>query len=221
VKSAGMTTRIARCELVGSKRPLAALMIVLILGVVTQSPALGATRDNLPIAITGHRAAYVRSCLETKVLKTGGTNFRFPSCWTQSNYTEETTMTTVVAFLSNQPTHQPCTTTRSGKSTTVRCGFPIKTLQRGGVLVMFIAGGMPGWTIANETGQHLFVDHHAARETEIRKPYRSLHATEEFMIFIDRGIPDNYYEFDVFFRNPGIPEDQRLLRKMLSSMRIH
>lgn len=165
-------------------------------------------------------AANVRSCLETKVLRTGGTSFRYPSCWALSNYTEESTMTTVVAFLSNQPMHQPCKTTRSGISTTVSCGFPVKTLERGGVLVTFVAGGMPGWTIADDTGRHLVVDHHAARETVIRKPNRSLDATAEYWIFIDRGVPDNYYQFDVYLRNPGVSEDQRLLRKMLNSMRI-
>ena len=165
-------------------------------------------------------AANVRSCLGTKVLGTGGTSFRYPSCWTLSNYTEESTMTTAVAFLSNQPMHQPCKTTRSGISTTVSCGFPVKTLERGGVLVTFIAGGMPGWTIADDTGRHLVVDHHAARETVIRTPNRSLDATTEYWIFIDRGVPDNYYQFDVYFRNPGVSEDQRLLRKMLNSMRI-
>jgi hypothetical protein len=49
---------------------------------------------------------------------------------------------------------------------------------------------------------------------------RSLHATDEFWVIIDRGIPDNYYEFEVFFRNPGVSEDQRLLRRMLDSMKI-
>jgi hypothetical protein len=114
------------------------------------------------------------SCLGTRVLATGGTSFRYPSCWTLSNYTEETTMTTAVAFLSNQPMHQPCKTTHSGGSTTISCGFPVETLKRGGVLITFVAGGMPGWTIADDTGRHLVVDHHAARETWIRKPNLSL-----------------------------------------------
>jgi hypothetical protein len=165
-------------------------------------------------------ASIERRCLETKILRTGGTSLRYPSCWTLSNYHEETTMTTVIDFLSNQPMHHPCITTRSGISTTISCGFPVKTLRHGGVLVTFIEGGMPGWTIANETGKRLVVDHHAARETVITKANRSLHATVEYWIFIDRGVPDNYYEFDVLFRNPGVSQDQQLLQKMLDSMRI-
>jgi hypothetical protein len=128
--------------------------------------------------------------------------------------------TNVLAFLSNQPMHQPCETTRSGASTTVRCGYPVKTLKRGGVLVMFMAGGMPGWTIGNDKGQRLVVDHHAARETVIQKPYRSIHASVEMSIYISKNVPDNYYEFDAFFRNPGVNEDQRLLQTMLKSMTI-
>jgi hypothetical protein len=129
-------------------------------------------------------------------------------------------MTIAVAFLSNQQLHKPCTTTHSGISTTVSCGFPVKTLRHGGVLVTFIEGGMPGWSITRETGQRLVVDHHAAREALIKKPYRSLDATVEYSVFIDKGVPDNYYLFDVLFRNPGVLRDQRLLRKMLNSMKI-
>jgi hypothetical protein len=212
--------RSMRCPLVRQARSLTVVTILLVLGVANQSPALGTTRLDSPVSTIRYRAANERSCLETKVLKTGGTSLRYPSCWSLSNYTEGGTMTTVVAFLSNQQMHQPCTTKHSGIGTTVRCGFPVKTLKHGGVLVTFIEGGMPGWTIADETGQHLVVDHHAARETVIRKGNRSLDATVEYWIIIDRGVPDNYYEFDVFFRNPGVPKDQRLLQKMLNSMRI-
>lgn len=196
---------------------LIALLVVVLAALVplTDHYAFAPKASNPP-----PNAANVRRCLRTKVLTTAGTSFRYPSCWTLSNYTEESTMTTVVAFLSNQPMRQPCTTTRSGISTTVSCGFPVKSLERGGVLVTFIAGGMPGWTIAGDTGRHLVVDHHAAREIVIRKPNRSLDATAQYSIFIDRGVPDNYYQFDVYFRNPGVLEDQRLLRTMLNSMKI-
>jgi hypothetical protein len=208
------------CPLVRQARALIVVTILLVLGVANQSPALGNTRLDNPVSTIRHRVANGRSCLETKVIKTGGTSLRYPSCWSLSNYTEGSTMTTVVAFLSNQQLHKPCTTKHSGIGTEVRCGLPVKTLKLGGVLVIFIEGGMPGWSIADETGQRLVVDHHAARETVIKKPHSSLDATVEYWIIIDRGVPDNYYAFDVFFRNPGVSKDHRLLQKMLSSMRI-
>ena len=207
-------------RMVFAARALSALMFLLVLGAAIQSPASSATRLNSSVATVGHRAANARSCLGTTVLKTDRTSLRYPSCWKMSKYTEGSTSTTVIAFLSNQPTHQPCNTTRSGTTTTTRCGFPVKTLENGGVLVMFIEGGMPGWTIANETGRRFVVDHHVAREAVSPKPYGSLHSTEEITIFIDRGIPDNYYELAAFFRNPGVAEDQRLLHKLLNSMHI-
>ena len=129
-------------------------------------------------------------------------------------------MTTVVAFLSNQPTHQPCKTTRAGISTTVSCGFPIKALKPGGVLVTFVEGGMPGWTISNETGRHVVVDHLRGTRTVVRRPIHVLDATVEYGIFISRDVPDNYYEFDVFFRNPGASKDEQLLQQMLKTMRV-
>jgi hypothetical protein len=215
-----VTVREALFASVSARRTLAAFLLILVIGSATEFPALGATQSVSPIDTNGLRTANARSCSETKVLKSGGTELHFPSCWTMANYMEGSSFTNVIAFLSNQPMHKPCVTTHSGTSTTVRCGFPIKTLKRGGVLVMFINGGMPGWTITKVTGQRLVVDHHAARETVVPKPYRSLHATDEVWIYIDRGIPDNYYEFEVFFRNPGVSEDQALLRRMLDSMRI-
>jgi hypothetical protein len=217
-----VTLQSIRCSRVRQARSLtvATILLVLVLGLANRSSALGTSRIDSPVSTTGHRVANVRSCLETKVLKTGGTSLRYPTCWSLSNYTEGSMMTTVIAFLSNEQLHQPCTTTHSGIGTTVRCGLPVRTLMHGGVLVMFIEGGMPGWKIANVRGQQLVVDHHAARETVIRKPHRSLDATVEYRIIIDRGVPDNFYEFDVFFRNPGVSKDQRLLQKMLDSMTI-
>ena len=210
-----MTTRT-----VFTARALRTVALFLVLGTVTQSPALGAARRNSPVASVGHRATNVGGCLGTRVLTTDRASLRYPSCWHLSKYPDDSTMTRVLAFLSNQPTHPPCDTTRSATTTTTRCGFPIKALENGGVLVMFVEGGMPGWTIANQTGQRVVVDHHVARETVSPKPNDSLHATEVITIFIDRGIPDNYYELDAFFRNPGVAEDRRLLQRMLYSMRI-
>jgi hypothetical protein len=180
----------------------------------------GATGLKSSVAITGRRAAHVHSCLETKVFTNGLTGLHFPSCWTLHNYVEESMMSNVMAFLSNQPTHPPCVTTGAATKTTVRCGYPIKSLRNGGVLVIFINGGMPGWTIANQTGKRLVVDHHVTRETVTPHPRGSLHATEEISIFISANVPDNYYELTAFFRNPGVAEDQRLLEKMLNSMRF-
>ena len=41
-----------------------------------------------------------------------------------------------------------------------------------------------------------------------------------FLIFIADGVPDNYYQFNVYFRNPGVSKDQRLFNAMLHTMRI-
>lgn len=206
--------------MVFTARALPALALFLVLGIATQSTTLSASSLNGPDASGGHRVSNARSCFGTTALKTDRASLHYPSCWHLSKYPDESTMTSVLAFLSNQPTHQPCNSIRSGATTTTRCGFPIKTLENGGVLVMFVEGGMPGWTIANQTGQRVVVDHHVARETVSPKPNDSLHATEEITIFIDRGIPDNYYELDAFFRSPGVAQDRRLLQRMLYSMRF-
>lgn len=129
-------------------------------------------------------------------------------------------MFTVLAFLANQQMHQPCSTSHSEMGTTVHCGFPVKTLKQGGVLVSVIGAGMPGWKIAKVVGHHLVIDHHAARESVIRNPKNKLDATTEYWITIDRGVPDNFYEIEVFVRSSGVSKDQRVVQTMLNSIRI-
>ena len=219
-KGAVVTRRTARSEVIGATRTLAGLLLVLVLGAMTETPAFSATDFHGPVATVGHRTAHGPSCGAVKGFKTGGTSLRFPSCWALSTYKDETTMSSVLAFFSNQPTQQPCVTTSSGATITVRCGFPLKSLNPGGVLVMFIAGGRPGWTIGKEPGRRFVIDRHAARETIAHGSHLPLQATGEYSIFIDRGVADNYYQLEVFFRNPGVGSDQRLLQRMLKSMRI-
>lgn len=215
-----MTISNARREVSSVTRVLLVLMIVLVFDVANQSPTSGATQLNRRVTKVGHLTAKVASCTETKVLRTDRTSLRYPSCWKLSNYHEETTMTTVIDYMSNQPLHKPCNSKRSGTGTTTSCGFPLKSLVHGGVLVILIEGGSPGWTISLEKGQHLVVDDHAARQFVISRSNRSLHASDEIATYIAAGVPDNYYELWAFFRNPSVAEDQRMLRKMLNSMTI-
>lgn len=135
----------------------------------------------------------VASCAGTKVAEIDQSRLHYPSCWTLGNYADSSTMTTDVAFISNQSMHPPCVTKQSGIGTTTSCGFPIKSLDHAGALIMVVEGGMPGWTISNETGRYLVVDHHQARESEIKKHVRTLHATDEIDVFIEAGVPDNYF----------------------------
>jgi hypothetical protein len=85
---------------------------------------------------------------------------------------------------------------------------------------MFVEGGSPGWSVANESGRPLLVDHHEARESVTQGPLRSIDATVEQTIYIDAGVPDNYYQLAAFFRGPGVTNDERLFQGMLKSLMI-
>lgn len=167
------------------------------------------------------RIQAVESCERTRTLRVDATRLHYPQCWVASTYKESTMMTTVVDFLSNQAMHRPCVTRGSGVATTTSCGFPITSLHRGGALIMIVEGGMPGWNLSNEVGRRLDVDHHLARESVTKGPFRSLNATDEVSVFIDAGVPDNYYELTGLFRAPGVARDLHRFSEMLDSMKIH
>jgi hypothetical protein len=163
----------------------------------------------------------VNSCTGTKVAEVDQSRLHYPSCWTLGNYADSSMMTTVVAFISNQTMHPPCVTKKSGIGTTTSCGFPIKSLNHAGALIMVVEGGMPGWTISKETGRYFVVDHHPARESVSKKHLRSLNATEEISVSIDAGVPDNYYQIVGFFRGPGVANDTRRFNEMVTTFQIH
>lgn len=177
VASHGKTQRNLSRHFFSARQVLCISTTLFVLFVASPLPVSAATRVDHPFSNIGQRER--RTCLDTKSLESGRISTRYPSCWTLSNYSAGSTMTTVLDFLSNQPMHNPCSTMRSGTETTSSCGFPVKTLEHGGVLVMLILGGMPGWKISSQTGHHLMVDHRAARESVTRNSAGSLHATNE------------------------------------------
>jgi hypothetical protein len=129
-------------------------------------------------------------------------------------------MTTDLAYWSNQPMHDPCFTKRTTSGIVSSCGYPIITLRRGGVLVMLIEGGMPGWKIGTEPGKHLLVDHHEARQSIVSNSSGPLRENVTITTFIESGVADDFFDLVAFFREPGTAQDRGLLKTMLNSIRI-
>lgn len=155
-----------------------------------------------------------RSCLETKLMTSGNVSLRYPACWSLSRYITDSTMSTALGYLSNEPMRNPCSSATSGVLTIDHCGVPIRTLKRGGVLVTLFLG------IGSGSGNHVVLSQRSGRESVAKHPPGALRATEEISISIDADMPGRYYELNAYFRGPGIVEDQRQLKKMLDSMKI-
>lgn len=88
-----------------------------------------------------------------------GGSFRYPAEWRLSRFSVVSSFTLLVAVLSNEQVHDPCTRT----PTSVSCGEPLSHLDSGGVLVTWTQFGMAGASIAQQPGTATTVDGRAAR----------------------------------------------------------
>jgi len=197
---------------------LSYLVLALLLG--SAAPVSGATQISYRASIVGQETAHIESCLETKGFVVGRLIFHYPTCWTTRTNVGSSMESSGLVALSNQVMHNPCHSKGSGSNVTVTCGFPVTTLNRGGVLVEVIEGGRPGWKIDSEPGRHLIVDKHAARELVTDNPSGRLRATEEISIFIDPDVANNYYEIFGLIRGPHVADNQLLLQKIVQSVRF-
>jgi hypothetical protein len=93
------------------------------------------------------------------VFSSNAGSFDYPSAWRLSHDSVVSSFTLLVAVLSNQQVHDPCTRT----STSVSCGEPLHRLSPGGVLVTWTQLGMMGGDIGQQPGTATTVDERAAR----------------------------------------------------------
>lgn len=88
-----------------------------------------------------------------------GGSFRYPADWHLSQFSVVSSFTLLIAVLSNQQVHDPCTRT----PTRVSCGEPLSHLSPRGVLVTWTQPGIPGASIAQQPGTATTVNGRAAR----------------------------------------------------------
>src|SRR5258708_731073 len=68
----------------------------------------------------------------------------FPARWSIQQPSIQPTMGALLVYLSNQPMHDPCTTTNNGAGViTQTCGSPIASLHPNSVLASWSTGGDP------------------------------------------------------------------------------
>jgi hypothetical protein len=111
--------------------------------------ACGQSSSQRPVAasVTPSRATAM-SLLDRSFSADGG-SFSYPSAWHLSTYDVEWSMGQAVAYLSNQPLHDPCSQTGQLRT----CGSPLNRLGPGGVLVSWqIVGGPPPLRLSSRPG---------------------------------------------------------------------
>jgi hypothetical protein len=134
-----------------------------------------------------------------------GITFMYPASWRHRHRGFSTTMTSPIVDLGTQPMVDPCV--HSGNST--RCLFPVRHLDRGGVVVMWsTGGGLIDPAHSPVPGVHV---------KTLRPGCRSLGGAEEITASVVlRG--GRVYEVAACLRGPDVAAHERAVRAMLESM---
>lgn len=99
--------------------------------------------DSAPLAIDANGTWATRTVDDHQVSLSVPSNWNIGEAWTQPS-----SFSDLAGSFSNQSLSSPCS---SGPST-LSCGPPITSLQRGVVLVEVFQSGFPGWTLDSQTG---------------------------------------------------------------------
>ena len=133
-----------------------------------------------------------------------GITFAYPASWRRRHRGFSTTMTSPIVDLGTQPMVDPCV--HSGNSTS--CWFPVRHLDRGGVVVMWsTGGGLIDPAHRPVPGVHV---------KTLPTGCRSLGGGEEITASVVlRG--DRVYEVAACLRGPDVAAHEREVRAMLTS----
>jgi hypothetical protein len=101
--------------------------------------------------------------VDVSVFHGNGVSFHYPTAWRRSTYSVVSSFTVLITYLSTEPLHNPCRTTRDAQSITQTCGQPLERIRPGGVLVRWQRAGKPGIGITRYPGVRDTIDGHPAR----------------------------------------------------------
>jgi len=121
-----------------------------------------------------------------------------------------------MVYLSTQPVQDPCST--SGNTTA--CGFPVKKLEPGGVLVIWNASSPPA--LALDSGAEVRVGGRPARRVETAGGIcRRIGADRTIDVLIATSpLPSTPAEFTACLRGPGLAQEEKSVDALLASTKF-
>lgn len=121
-----------------------------------------------------------------------------------------------MVYLSTQPVQDPCST----KGNTTSCGFPVKQLEPGGVLVTWNASNPPA--VALGPGTRVQVGGHDARRVDTTAGIcRAIGADRTVDLLIaTRPLPSTPTEFTACLRGPGLGQEEKNVEALLASTKF-
>jgi hypothetical protein len=151
-----------------------------------------------------------------------GLSFRHPVSWKPQHFNVQSSFSTAIVYLSNQPLHNPCVRKHLGPGHfSVRCGEALDRLRPGGVLVQWSEQGFAGRTIDNAPGRPVTVDGLSGRLQTRKNQCGRLGADHRMLLAVENPhLPDNWYELRACFRGPDSASTEAALRDMIASTRF-
>jgi hypothetical protein len=121
-----------------------------------------------------------------------------------------------LVYLSTQPLHDPCST----KGNTTSCGFPLRQLLPGGVLITWQASGPPA--IALGPGRRTRIDGHLARRVDTTGGMcGGIGADRTIDVLIEtQPLPSTLTEFTACLRGPGLAQEEKSVEALLASTKL-
>jgi len=93
----------------------------------------------------------------------GRLSFRFDRSWSLSTWQVVSTASTSIAYLTAQPTHDPCVTTKIEQGEEVSCSSRVTSLTLGGILISWYYYGLPNTALHFSPGRAVTIAGQPAR----------------------------------------------------------
>ena len=144
-------------------------------------------------------------------------SFTHPAAWKASSPRTQALHFNPLVYLSTQPVHAPCTTTGSETA----CGFPLKHLEPGGVLVSWLYnGGPPALTLG--PGKRIQVGGRPATIVSAAGGIcGQVGADRTIDVRIEmRPLPSALLELTACLRGPGLAQQEARVNALLASTKF-
>jgi len=184
--------------------------------------ATGCTGRGSPSPSAGPSASASQPGASLANYKSPPLSFRYPKAWSTRAFHDspQSSFSTTFLFIANQRMHDPCTKITSGGGSSKCQGWPVDGLHAGGVLAKWSSNGFPSWDFSRVQGPSFSVDGRPAKLVADQEACGRLGADQEFSVIVPT-IPDDWWELDACFRDPGAQANAQTVMALLQTVHFH